>query len=51
MNYVDKGSKGFEKLLIALVNLNRNDTLQNKKWVKIWDKVADYRCYKIKHPN
>ena len=38
MNYVDKGSKGFE-------------TLQNRKWVKLWDEVADYRSYKIKHPN
>lgn len=51
MNYVDKGSKGFEKLLIALLKQSKNDTLQNRKWVKLWDEVADYRSYKIKHPN
>jgi hypothetical protein len=46
MNYVDKGSKGFAKLLIALKKQSKNDTLQNRKWVELWGRVANYRYYK-----
>ena len=49
MKQIDKGCKGFEKLLLALVRKSKDNTLQNQKWVNVWDKVADYRSYCIIH--
>ena len=49
MTELDKGSKGFEKLLLALDRHCKDQTLQNQKWVNIWCEVADYRSYCFIH--
>jgi hypothetical protein len=49
MKQIDKGCKGFEKLLLALVRKSKDNTLQNEKWVNIWAKVADYPSYCFIH--
>jgi hypothetical protein len=45
MTELDKGCRGFEKLLLSLVRHSKDQTLQTEKWVNIWCKVADYRSY------
>lgn len=51
MNYVDQCSKGFEKFLTALIKKARPILLQNRKWLKLWGQVPDYRYFKIKNPD
>jgi hypothetical protein len=45
MTELDKGCRGFEKLLLALERHSKDQTLQTEKWVNIWCEVADYRSY------
>jgi hypothetical protein len=45
MTELNKGCRGFEKLLLALERHSKDQTLQTKKWVNIWCMVANYRSY------
>ncbi len=49
MTELDKGCKGFEKLLLALDRHCKDQALQSKNWVNMWCKVADYRSYCFIH--
>jgi hypothetical protein len=49
MTELDKGCRGFEKLLLALERDCKDPTLQTEKWVNIWCMVADYRSYCYTH--
>jgi hypothetical protein len=47
MTEYEKGSRAWEKLLVALDKVN---TPQNQKWAMMWARIADKRCYDALHP-
>lgn len=50
MSYFDKGVYGFKRLLISLERVSRDNTEQNRKWVRLWGRIGNYEYYKIKNP-